>query len=86
VSLTAGAPHTLTFRARASSARTIRLAFQRNSAPHPVYFQQSVALATAWQQYTITFTPSVTDAKTLFNFNMGADVGSVWLDGISLSR
>jgi len=86
VSLTAGAPHTLTFRARASSARTIRLAFQRNSAPHPLYFQQSVALTTAWQQYTITLTPSVTDAKTLFNFNVGADTGSVWFDGISLSR
>jgi glucose/arabinose dehydrogenase len=86
VSLTAGAPHTLTFRARASSARTIRLAFQRNSAPHPVYFQQSVSLTTTWQPYTITFTPTVTDPKTLFNFNVGANTGSVWLDEISLSR
>jgi Carbohydrate binding domain len=75
----------LMFSARATGNRTIRVAFQRNSAPYPVYIEKTFSVTTAWQTYTLTFTPTTTDAKTLFNFNLGIATGSVWIDDVTLS-
>ena len=86
VSLVAGVTHTLTFSARASTARTIRLAFQQNSPKYPIYYQVSFAITTSWQTYSVTFTPPVTNAKALFNVNIATSTGSVWLDDFSLTR
>ncbi len=86
ISLTAGAPHTLTFRARSSTNSTLRLAFQQNGGSYPVYFQQSFAVTTVWQQFSVTFTPGTTDPRALFAFNIGATAGQVWLDDVSLTR
>ena len=84
LALSAGQPTTLSFSARASSNRTIRVAFQRNSSPYPVYVEKSFAITTTWQRYTFTFTPTSSDANALFNFNVGATIGSVWLDDAQL--
>ncbi|HYI21058.1 MAG TPA: carbohydrate binding domain-containing protein, partial [Candidatus Limnocylindrales bacterium] len=86
VALTAGTPHTLSFWARGSSARSIRAAFQRNSAPHPIYVERTVAITTTWTRYQVTFTPTTSDPRALLNFNVGANTGLVWIDGVSLTR
>jgi glucose/arabinose dehydrogenase len=85
VPLTGNQVETLMFSARATGNRTIRVAFQRNSAPYPVYIEKTFSVTTAWQTYTLTFTPTTTDAKTLFNFNLGIATGSVWIDDVTLS-
>jgi glucose/arabinose dehydrogenase len=86
ISLAAGVPHTLTFFARASSARNIRVAFQRNSSPWTTYFERNVSITTSWVKYTVRFTPSVSTSAALFNFNVGARSGTVWIDEVSLTR
>ena len=85
VPLTANRVQTLTFSARSSSNRTIRAAFQKNSAPYPLYIDKTFAISTAWQQFTFSFTPTTTDAKALFNFNLGATAGSIWIDDVGLA-
>ena len=84
--LNAGQPATLSFSARASSNRTIRVAFHRNSAPYPMYAEKSIAITTGWQRYTFTFTPTTSDANALFAINLGATTGSVWLDDFQLTH
>jgi glucose/arabinose dehydrogenase len=84
--LDAGVQHTLSFWARASSGRTIRVAFQQNSSPYKVYFQTSVQIGTNWVRYTVRFTPTVSDPIAMFNFNLGAQTGKIWLDEVSLTR
>ncbi len=85
VPLTANKVYTLTFYARATSNRTVRAALQKNSAPYPVYIDKTFSIGTTWQPYTLSFTPSTTDAKALFNFNLGAATGSVWIDDVGLA-
>jgi hypothetical protein len=84
--LQAGVPHTLSFWVRTSAPRTIRVAFQHNAAPYTLYFQQTRTTTTSWQRHTITFTPSTSDSNALFNFNLGAASGQIWLDDVSLTR
>ncbi|HYI22112.1 MAG TPA: PQQ-dependent sugar dehydrogenase [Candidatus Limnocylindrales bacterium] len=86
VALAAGTPHTLSFWVRGSSARSIRAAFQRNSSPHPIYVERTVAITTAWTRYQVVFTPTTSDPRALLNFNVGANTGRVWIDGVSLTR
>ena len=83
--LTAGQPHTLKFAARASSNRSIRAAVQKNSAPYPTYFQQTIPITTTWQTYTVTFTPAADDPRALFALNIGSLAGQIWLDDMSLT-
>jgi glucose/arabinose dehydrogenase len=82
----AGVQHTLSFWARASSGRTIRIAFQQNSSPYKVYFQHSLQITKYWARYTVRFTPTVGDPIAMLNFNLGAKTGSIWLDEVSLTR
>ena len=58
---------------------------QKNSAPYPVYFDKTFSITTTWQQYSFSFTPTTTDAKALFNFNLGQTAGSVWIDDVALT-
>ena len=85
VPLRANSAQTLSFSAKASASRTVRVAFQRNSAPYPVYFRRTFTLTTTWQRYSVTFTPTVTDLKALFNFNVGLAAGTVWIDDVELT-
>jgi hypothetical protein len=85
IALSVGVEHTLTFMARAATNRTIRVAFSGNSPPYPVYFQRSLAITTAWQTFTVLFTPTVDDPRSLFNVNLGDRTGQVWMDQFSLT-
>ncbi|MEO6350489.1 MAG: hypothetical protein ABIP53_07545, partial [Candidatus Limnocylindrales bacterium] len=78
-------PHSR-WHARASTGRNIRIAFQRNSSPWTTYFERSVSISTGRVRYTVRFTPSVSSSSALFNFNLGARGGTVWLDEVSLTR
>jgi len=76
--------YTLTFWAKASSARQARYVIQKGVSPFTVYFAQNINLTTAWQQYKYTFVGQVTDAKVNLQYNVANTTGSVYLDDISL--
>lgn len=83
--LTPGKKYNLQFSAKASVNRTVPIVFQQNAAPNAIYMQQDFNLTTAWRQYNVTYTPSVGN-NTIFVFNLGTAVGTVWLDGVSLTE
>jgi glucose/arabinose dehydrogenase len=86
VPLESGTTYTLAFRARANSARPIRVAFHRNGGSYPVYHQRTLTINSTWQRYEVVFSSSTTDAAALFALNLGTAAGSIWFDDFVLTR
>ncbi len=81
----AGKKYTLSFRAKASANRNISTAVDLGSSPYTTYFYQTLALTTAAQNYSYTFTASTTvtnNARILFN--LAASTGIVYIDQVFL--
>ncbi len=75
----------LTFRAKASVARSMIAGIGLNYAPW-TNAAQEIAMTTEWQTYTINLTTTgFGDANNRVFFDMGAEVGVVSIDDISLS-
>ncbi len=83
VPISQGVSYTITFWAKATTARTINVVDQMGLYPYNSYFSQDIDITTSWQQYTITFTAPVNDSRSLFTFNIGLQTGSVWFDATS---
>jgi hypothetical protein len=79
-------PYTLSFWARASSARTISVDAGMAQAPWSgLGFSAPLALTTAWQAFTFTFTVNQPFPNARINFSsMGLATGTVWIAGVSL--
>jgi hypothetical protein len=82
--ITLGQPITLTFFARASSPRTINVMLEKNYGFYNAYFNHAFKITTVWTQYTLTYTPTVSDSNTMFTFNLAQATGDVWLDNAVL--
>lgn len=74
----------ITFWARASTKRNMRVIVQQGYAPYSSYFQQTVMLSNAWKQYTLSFTPDVAEVTALLAFNVANEVGDVWIDNVMM--
>ncbi|MBC3541670.1 endo-1,4-beta-xylanase [Rufibacter sediminis] len=74
----AGRAYTLTFYAKAATAGARVRAIQQKDT---YYAQQEVTLSTAWQKFTWTFTPTVTNPELKFHF---LTAGTIYLDQVSL--
>lgn len=83
--------YTLSFRARASQARSIIAGIGLNAAPFSSD-TANVALTTEWQTFTLNLTSLDEDGDPFGDdnsralFDMGAEVGDVFLDDISLVK
>ncbi len=83
--ITAGTSYTITFRAKASQAKKINVSIQQDFEPYTCYTTQYYILSTIWQQYTFTYTPTITQTNLLaFNLAYGS-VGQVWIDNVSFT-
>jgi len=77
--------YTLTFRAKASVARTMLAGLGLNHDPW-ANVVETVSLTTGWQTFTYTITTTgFGDADSRVLFDMGAEVGTVFIDGVSLT-
>ncbi|MGQ0699518.1 MAG: carbohydrate binding domain-containing protein [Panacagrimonas sp.] len=83
--LVAGTTYTLKFRAMADRNRSIRALVQLPNAPFTSYIDQTLALNTGWQEFSYTFTPTVS-ARVALSLNMGQALGNVWIDAVSLAQ
>ena len=83
LALTADTTYTLTFDARSDDSRTIIAALGLDEAPWD-NVQETVTLTTEWTTYTYTFTTTFGNTNSRVFFDMGADVGQVQLDNVSL--
>lgn len=62
-------------------------ALQSGVAPdYPVYYQNTVALTTNWQYFTVTYTDRASsDPNAFLGFNLAQATGSIWIDDMSLT-
>jgi hypothetical protein len=78
--IAAGTPVSLSFMARASSARSIGVAVSGTN-----YHLPAIDVTTGWQSYSYSFTPTG-DAMAALTFNFAQVAGSIWLDAVSLTQ
>lgn len=84
LSVTAKHLYTLSFWAKSSAKRTIRVDLQKNYSPYTTYVQQTFSITPTWTLYGTTFTQSATDNNTIFDFNVANATGNVWIDNVSM--
>lgn len=86
VSLQNGVTYVLTFRAKASAARTVGLSVTRDVANYQGNgLSENPELSTDWQPYSFTFTAKDTLANhSRVNFTLGNATGTVFLRDFSL--
>jgi Carbohydrate binding domain len=82
-SYTAGQSYTISFWSKASAQRNVNVVVQQGGGSYTERLNTNVTLSTSWQQYTIPFTPTASEAG-LFSFNLAQASGQVWIDGVSL--
>jgi len=78
-----GRKYSITFKAKASAARTITLAVQQGASPYTVYFSKTHTLSTTVQTFTDLVTINTSDQAKL-EFMLGNSTSSVWIDAISV--
>lgn len=86
IPLRAGKLHTISFWARSSTPRGVRMVLQRGVTPYTEYLARTFDLTTAWRKYTVTVTPGVSVANALLSFNLAGALGQVWIDNVSLTE
>ena len=83
VSVTAGTPYTLSFRARADRPLNMLLTLHKWSSPWNAWADLgSVALDTSWKTYELPCTSSGTDPAAMLRMMLGTSVGTVWIDDV----
>ncbi len=83
--LYAGQTYTISFSARASTARPLDGVLVGSVAPHRQYSIATPMLGAGWTRYTYSLTPSITDPAGMLAFNLAAAAGQVWIDHVVLS-
>ena len=83
LSVTAGTPYTLSFRARADRPLTMGLTLHKWSSPWNAWADLgSVALDTSWKTYELPCTSSGTDPAAMLRMMLGKSVGTVSIDDV----
>ncbi len=77
--------YTLTFWAKAATARGAEACVQGAATPYTVYSCVEAPLTTNWQKFTTSVYLSATDSNAAVEFNLAEATGPVWLDNVSLS-
>jgi hypothetical protein len=85
VSVTAGDPYTLSFRARSDTPLKVQAQVQQAISPYTSYMaSHELTLTPTWQTFEIPVTSSGTDTAAQMKFIMGRTVGTVWIDDVML--
>lgn len=90
---TNGQPYTLTFQAKASTARSMNVSLGQGYGSYYCYAYSNVNLTTSWQTYTVILAPNMSvaglssDSQTQFSFGgLATMTGQVWIANVSLKQ
>ena len=85
IPVVAGSAYSLSFKARAEDATTVRVILQENGGAYTPYFSTDVTLTPATAEYSFEFTADAADDAATFQFQMGGSAKTtVCLDDVSL--
>ena len=80
IALQAGETYNLSFWARSETAGLVfPVAFVKNQSPWTVYAFDTFTTSLGWQEYTLSFTPTVSD-NVFFNIDLGSNLGVYYFD------
>jgi hypothetical protein len=77
-------PYSITFWAKASSARAIEGVVTRTS-DNLILGEQSIPITTEWKQYQMVFTPTALGSANM-RFDVGQALGDIWFDDIHVRQ
>ncbi len=78
-----GKTYRITFKAKASTARSINSLIQLGATPWTEYASSNHAVTTSAQTFTYTFVASATiNNNILFSINVGTVIGTIWIDDV----
>jgi hypothetical protein len=83
LNLVAGRSYTLTFYAKATISRPLKIFIQYKN--HKPYDTADFTITPEWQQFTYSFTSHVTDPYASVKFNLAKVSSIIWLDAISFT-
>ncbi len=84
LTLLSGQTYTISFWAKSSTNQSIPFSLTLSQWPWTQYFSQSIALTSNWQKYTFTYSPTMTLTPMQVEFDFAQNLGTVWLDGVSV--
>ncbi len=84
--LVAGTKYTITFTAKASTARTGSFALQLGVSPFTNYYSQTINLTTAATTFSFDYTPSATYSNVSFLLNLAKATGNIWIDNVQIKN
>ncbi len=84
LSIKQGHKYTITFKAKASAARSIILALQKGVSSYTTYLYKAHNLTTQVQTFTDEVTIDATDMAAKLQFYLGGSTATVWIDDITI--
>ncbi len=82
--VTAGQEYQVQFWARASVPLTFQTAVQSGASPYNYYGTAIENVGTTWAQYSLSFVAPTTANNGVIEFQVGGQVGDLWLDNVQL--
>ena len=87
LSVTQGQTYDLTFSARATAPWQLGVNLQKGADDWRNYgLSRSVEVGTTWSAFTVSFEVNETASDARLGFELGSAVGSVWIDGVTLTE
>ena len=82
-----GKTYHVSFRARASVARSIAIAGNQDIDPWATYGKDTVQISTSMQDYSFNFTMNKpTDTSARIEFDLGGTASEIWIDDVSVQE
>ncbi|HKT37087.1 MAG TPA: family 16 glycosylhydrolase [Ktedonobacterales bacterium] len=85
IPLQAGHALELSFYAKGDAGTTVEPLLQQAIDPFAIYFDRTAHLTAAWQKYSFTLKPSVSDPQANLVFNLAGAPGQIWMDNVALA-
>ncbi len=86
VTIAAGTPYTLSFRARGPAGQRIEALLEQTGAPYTTRASAQVVLDTSWRRYSVTVLAGASDPNLAVQFNLGGFHGDAWIDSVSVQQ
>ncbi len=85
-SLSNGKTYQVTFKAKASGSRSIRVGVLRGASPWTNFLAENVNLTTSVQSFTLEFTMSENNSDARVDFFIGNNTNDVWIDAVAVKE
>ncbi len=82
----AGETYDISFDAKATGTKTLRVYVQQGESPWTVYHTEDIVINTTANTYTITASPTLSNHNTRLTFVPGLDTEDFWLDNIEFKN